>query len=247
MIYATGDLHGNSLRFQPQYFPEQSEMTKDDYMIVCGDFGCVWNGDKSDDPQLDRLEALPFTVLFVDGNHENFDALNEHPLEQWHGGRVNKIRPHVIHLMRGQAFELQGCTFFTMGGAQSHDIGDGILDMDSPDFYEQYDSLRRNRGQFRIDHISWWKEELPSGEEYAEARQTLERLNWKVDYVITHCAPTAIQQKINADFKQDKLTEFLNEIQSRSQFHYWLFGHYHDNRIIDEKYVMLYEQMVRVL
>ena len=106
MIYATGDLHGNSLRFQPQYFPEQSEMTKDDYMIVCGDFGCVWNGDKSDDPQLDRLEALPFTVLFVDGNHENFDALNEHPLEQWHGGRVNKIRPHVIHLMRGQAFEL---------------------------------------------------------------------------------------------------------------------------------------------
>lgn len=50
MIYATGDLHGNSLRFQPQYFPEQSEMTKDDYMIVCGDFGCVWNGDKSDDP-----------------------------------------------------------------------------------------------------------------------------------------------------------------------------------------------------
>ena len=175
MIYATGDLHGNSLRFQPQYFPEQSEMTKDDYMIVCGDFGCVWNGDKSDDPQLDRLEALPFTVLFVDGNHENFDALNEHPLEQWHGGRVHKIRPHVIRLMRGQAFELQGHTFFTMGGAQSHDIADGILDMDSPNFYERYDSLRRNRGQFRINHISWWQEELPSGEEYEEARQTMER------------------------------------------------------------------------
>ena len=77
MIYAAGDLHGNTLRFQPQYFPEQAGMTKDDYMIVCGDAGLVWHGDKSDDPQLDRLEALPFTVLFVDGNHENFDALNE--------------------------------------------------------------------------------------------------------------------------------------------------------------------------
>ena len=209
MIYATGDLHGNSLRFQPQYFPEQAEMTKDDYMIVCGDFGCVWNGDKSDDPQLERLEALPFTVLFVDGNHENFDALGEYPVEQWHGGRVHKIHPHVIHLMRGQAFELQDRTFFTMGGAQSHDIADGILDMDSPDFYERYDSLRRNHGQFRINHISWWEEELPSDEEYAEARQTLERLDWKVDYVITHCAPTAIQQKINANFKPDKLTNFL--------------------------------------
>ena len=177
MIYATGDLHGNTLRFQPQYFPEQTKMTKDDYMIVCGDAGLVWHGDKSDDPQLDRLEALPFTVLFLDGNHENFDALNEYPVEQWHGGKVHKIRPHVIHLMRGQAFELQGRMFFTMGGAQSHDIADGILDMDSPDFYERYDSLRRNRGQFRINHISWWEGELPSDEEYAEARQTLERLD----------------------------------------------------------------------
>ena len=247
MIYATGDLHGNSLRFQPQYFPEQAEMAKDDYMIVCGDAGLVWHGDKSDDPQLDRLEALPFTILFVDGNHENFDALSEYPVEQWHGGKVHKICLHVIHLTRGQAFELQGRMFFTMGGAQSHDIADGILDMESSDFYGQYDSLCRNRGQFRINHISWWEGELPSDEEYAEARQTLERLDWKVDYIITHCAPTAIQQKINADFKSDRLTDFLEEIRCRSQFHYWLFGHYHDNRIIDEKYVLLYEQMVRVL
>ena len=185
--------------------------------------------------------------MFVDGNHENFDALSEYPVELWYSGKVHKIRPHVIHLMRGQAFELQGRTFFTMGGAQSHDIADGILDMDSPDFYGQYDSLCRNRGQFRINHISWWEGELPSDEEYAEARQTLERLDWKVDYIITHCAPTAIQQKVNADFKPDRLTDFLEKVRCRSRFHYWLFGHYHDNRIIDEKYVMLYEQMVRVL
>lgn len=88
---------------------------------------------------------------------------------------------------------------------------------------------------------------MPSGKEYAEAQQTLEQLNWKVDYIITHCAPAAIQQKVNADFKPDKLTDFLEEIRRRSQFHYWLFGHYHDNQIIDEKYVLLYEQMVRIL
>ena len=149
--------------------------------------------------------------------------------------------------MRGQAFELQGRTFFTMGGAQSHDIADGILDMDSPDFYKRYDALRHDRGQFRINHISWWQEELPSGAEYEHARQTLERLNWQVDYIITHCAPTRIQQKLNLSFTPDKLTDFLEEIRTRSRFHYWLFGHYHDNRIVDEKYVLLYEQMVRVL
>ena len=66
MIYATGDLHGNALRFQPQYFPVQAKMTKDDFVIVCGDFGCIWNGDKSDDPQLDRLESLPVSYTHLD-------------------------------------------------------------------------------------------------------------------------------------------------------------------------------------
>lgn len=140
MIYATGDTHGSFLRFQQEYFPEQAQMTKDDYMIICGDFGAVWNGGEQDDRQLDWLETLPFTVLFVGGNHENYDALNAYPLEQWHGGAVQKIRPHVIHLMRGQAFELQGRTFFTMGGAQSHDTEDGILELDSPSFHVEYNS-----------------------------------------------------------------------------------------------------------
>ena len=120
MIYATGDLHGNSLRFQPQYFPEQAEMTKDDYMIVCGDFGCVWNGDKSDDPQLDRLEALPFTILFVDGNHENFERISRgamarresaensstcHPSDARAG--VRAARPHLLH--NGRRTEPRHC------------------------------------------------------------------------------------------------------------------------------------------
>lgn len=52
---------------------------------------------------------------------------------------------------------------------------------------------------------------------------------------------------LSADFKLDRLTGFLEEIRSRNQFHYWLFGHYHDNRIIDEKYVLLYAQIVQVL
>ena len=44
MIYATGDTHGNFQRFAPEHFPEQAGMTKEDYMIICGDFGGVWAG-----------------------------------------------------------------------------------------------------------------------------------------------------------------------------------------------------------
>jgi|GEM_PF-1605349 len=44
MIYVTGDCHGNFRRFQPEYFPEQAGMTKNDVVIVAGDFrGTGWN------------------------------------------------------------------------------------------------------------------------------------------------------------------------------------------------------------
>ena len=43
MIYVTGDCHADFTRFNTKIFPEQYEMTKDDYVIICGDFGGVWN------------------------------------------------------------------------------------------------------------------------------------------------------------------------------------------------------------
>ena len=86
MIYVTGDCHGNFRRFQPEYFPEQAGMTKNDVVIITGDFGGVWFGDSRDDETLDWLESLPFTVAFVDGNHENFDALAACLTEEWHSG-----------------------------------------------------------------------------------------------------------------------------------------------------------------
>ena len=107
MIYATGDTHGNFQRFDSEHFPEQAQMTRDDFMIICGDFGGVWEGGKKDARSLDRLENLPFTTLFISGNHENFDLLKKYPIEEWNGGKVQRIRPHVIHLMRGQVFDLQ--------------------------------------------------------------------------------------------------------------------------------------------
>ena len=223
MIYATGDCHGNFRRFQPEYFPEQAGMTKNDMVIIAGDFGGVWFGDSRDDETLDWLERLPFTLAFVCGNHENYDALERYPVAEWHGGKVHRVRPHVLHLMRGQIFELESYRFFTMGGAKSHDTN------------------------HRINHISWWRQELPSDEEYSEALQNLERYNWQVDYIITPCAPTSIALAGSRHNEADRLTDFLQEVRERATYHYWLFGHYHDNRAIDEKHILLWEQIVRVI
>ena len=223
MIYATGDCHGNFRRFQPEYFPEQAGMTKNDMVIIAGDFGGVWFGDSRDDETLDWLERLPFTLAFVCGNHENYDALERYPVAEWHGGKVHRVRPHVLHLMRSQIFELESYRFFTMGGAKSHDTN------------------------HRINHISWWRQELPSDEEYSEALQNLERYNWQVDYIITHCAPTSIALMGSRHNEADRLTDFLQEVRERAKYHYWLFGHYHDNKAIDEKHILLWEQIVRII
>ena len=54
MIYVTGDCHGNFRRFQSEYFPEQAGMTKNDVVIIAGDFGGVWFGDERDDEAMKR-------------------------------------------------------------------------------------------------------------------------------------------------------------------------------------------------
>ena len=248
MIYATGDTHGNFKRFDPEYFPEQKGMSREDYLIITGDFGGVWCGDAREEAKLDELDARSFTTLFVDGNHENFAFLDQYPVEEWHGGKIHRVRPNILHLMRGQVFELEGYTFFTMGGAASHDISDGILDPEASDFREKYDFLRRIGGMFRIKGYSWWPEELPSDEEYATARAAFERVNWQVDYVIAHCAPSSVVDIIGeGKFGHDKLTDFFEEVSQRLKLHYWLFGHYHANQNIGEKYVLLWDQIVQVI
>ena len=102
MIFITGDTHADVERFNTEIFPEQKEMTKDDYVIVLGDFGLVWNKAESkyEKHWLDWLDKKPFTTLFIDGNHENFDRLETYKSETWHGGRIQRIRPSVIHLKR---------------------------------------------------------------------------------------------------------------------------------------------------
>ena len=157
MIYITGDTHGGFQRFGSKYFPQQTQMGRNDYMIICGDFGGLWDGGQKDQHWLDWLAEKPFTTLFVDGNHENFDLLNALTEKEWHGGRVHEVRENILHLMRGQIFTFSGLTWFTMGGASSHDIQDGVLDPEDPDFEQKYWLLRRMRGMFRVKGRSWWQ------------------------------------------------------------------------------------------
>ena len=244
MIYITGDTHGDWMsRLRTNAFPEQKEMTKDDYVIVCGDFG-IWHDTNQERHNLKWLDDKPFTTLFVDGNHENFDRLYAMPVSEWNGGNVHFIRPHIIHLMRGQVFEIDGVSLFTFGGARSHDIQDGILEKDDPRIKEWSKNPFK---MFRVNHSSWWKEELPSEEEMNDGIQNLEKYNNKIDFIITHCGATSsIALYSMGDYKPDILTNYFEEIRQKVNFKKWFMGHYHDNHTINDKEIILYEQIVRI-
>ena len=251
MIYITGDCHQQFERFNTRNFPEQREMTKEDCVIICGDFGGVWNKDVESPTEkhlLDWLEEKPFTVLFADGNHENFDRLYAYPVEEWHGGKVHKIRPSVIHLMRGQIYDIEGKSIFVFGGARSHDISGGILEPDDPDFKRQKKMLDLTWWlPYRINHLSWWAQEMPSAEEMEEGRWNLAARGNQVDFIVTHCCCTSTQALMGeGEFEPDSATDYLQEIKETVRYKKWFFGHYHGNRNLFDNEILLYEQIIRV-
>ena len=250
-VYVTGDTHRDFSRFQEDAFPDLYALSKDDYMIICGDFGGVWDGSPDEEALLDWLDALPFTTLFVSGNHENYSRLALCPEELWRGGMTRVVRPSIRLLERGQIFELDGKRFFTMGGASSREIP--ILERADPLFPVRRKWHEYRKNVYWIRGETWWPEELPSDDEYQTARDTLERAGWSVDYIITHCAPTFIQNLFDLKEAQstgsylvNRLTDFLEEIAQKCAFDCWFFGHYHGNYVIENRYVLLYDNIVRL-
>jgi hypothetical protein len=228
-IFITGDIHGTISvnRLASDGFPEGKTLTKDDYVIIAGDFGLVWSGDKEDQYWLKWLNNKPWTTLFIDGNHENFDLLDAYPIEEWNGGKVHKIKDSIYHLMRGQVFDLHGKKFFTFGGAAS------------------IDRMYREEGK------SWWAREMPSYAEYEEGLATLDKHDWNVDYVITHTcsSPTLreISQRVGFEPKpEDQTNKFFSQVELRLKYKHWFFGHFHVNLNLPWNQHLIYDDIVEL-
>ena len=216
MIYLTSDIHRewDIHKINPNEFKAGNNLTRDDYVIICGDFGCVWDSGSGDRFWLNWLETLPWTTLFIDGNHENFDALEKFPVEMWNGGKVHKIRSNVIHLMRGQVFLIDGEKFVTMGGGASHDYA------------------------ARTEHETWWKQEMPNHEEVQELMKNLELNHWKVDYVLTHDIYKShtlsntypIDMSVYGD-EYENIQDVLEKVVQKLEYKCWFHGHYHVDEI----------------
>ena len=222
-IILSGDTHGLlDLDKVTDYFEANDEFTKEDYLIILGDAGILWNGVEDKDVQ-QILNNLPVTTLWLDGNHENFDMIFDCPEDIWHGGRVHFISDSIIHLERGQVFKIDGLSFFTFGGANSIDK-----------------SIRRTG-------LSWWPEEMPSDYEYEEGLRNLEKVNWKVDYILTHTCPEFVANQLVTYVYpgEETLQRYFNRIAEEVEFKKWFFGHWHMDETVDN-FRCLYNDIVEL-
>lgn len=206
------------------------QLTKDDYVIICGDFGLLWNYESLgrcigsntkdwcwDEDEIKLLEwynSCPWTTLVVLGNHENYDRWSTYPISEWHGGRVQRVGSSIIRLMNGEIYDIDGRTYFCMGGAMSTDRGPAT-------YTEEYDI-----------HKWWWPQEIPSDAEWNNAYDNLNKVNWKVDYVITHDAPASVTMQTSLKYRVSKVSGNLEIIRMSIEFAHWFCGHLH----MDEDY-----------
>jgi len=242
MIYATGDTHipMDISKLNSKNFLEQKYMTKNDYIIITGDFGLLWNIEFSKTELYWKkwLEDRNFTTLFIDGNHDNHKRLlsgftateiidnnmetDEYKIEKKFEGYVGKISPSIYHLRRGEVYTIEDKKIFVMGGASSID---------------------RER---RLIDVSWWKEEEPNFKEFNYGIDNLNENGNEVDYIFGHTLPnTIIDKHFRNSAKYDSVSKYFDHIISFVSFNNFYCGHFHDD-IDYDKYHILFNRVIRI-
>lgn len=231
-IYITGDTHGDFSRFSSKKFSIGEKLTKNDVIIITGDFGGIWNINKSSKKEmywLKWLEEKPWTTLFIDGNHENFDRLDMLNEIDMFGGKVGFLNKSIFHLKRGNVYTIQGKKFFVFGGGYSIDK------------------------IYRTPNISWWPQEMPNHSEYKKGLDTLVKYNNKIDFIITHtCSINAfnlMKQSHSMFYKEieqeRQIRIYFSEIEKLVEYDEWFCGHFHITGTY-EKTTFLYELIKKI-
>ena len=222
MIYVTGDTHGEICRF---HSPEMRKVKRGDTLIVCGDFGFIWDGGKKEEKILKKLGSQRYSLLFLDGTHENFDLLSRYPVEDWCGGKAQHICGGLYHLLRGQVYEIEGKKIFTFGGGESPEK------------------------QLRMEAKTWWDSEMPTLDEMHAGVENLKAAGMQVDYIFSHEPPPRVDLILAPGTHREnknQLEAFFGQIAKKVRYRRWFFGSTHVDRRIAYKNVSVFSLVVPV-
>ena len=223
MLYVTGDTHGDYERFTSSKI---KKLKKGDILFICGDFGFIWDGSKKEEKLLKKIGKQKFTVCFIDGTHENFALLKEYETTEFYGGVAQHITGNLYHLMRGQVYDFDGTTVFTMVGVESPDI------------------------DIRSDGNSWSGDEIPTEADLLEGAKNLKVRGNKVDIIITHEPPMKIKGFLKLKDKEPVrvtgLNTYFEELGAACEYTRWFFGSMHIDKFISSSHIAVFQNVVNV-
>lgn len=219
MLCITADTHGDYSRFLHKKI---KTLRKDDVLLICGDFGFIWDGSPKEKSILKKIGAKKHKTLFISGGHENHSLLSEYPETELFGGQARCICGNLYMLGSGEIFDIDGLKLFTFGGGQPSDI------------------------DVRIENSPWWDQEVPEEQCIDSGRKKLAELGNKVDYIITHEPPASIAEFLDggrsAVSPMSRLNIFFDELKTETEFKMWFFGKLHRNKIIPPKYAAVFDE-----
>lgn len=223
MVYVTGDMHGDIDRL---FDREWRKLKSSDTVIICGDFGFLWDSSQKERDVIKYLSTRKYNVAFLDGTHDNFELIYSARKTVWKGGLVHRIGDHLYHLERGQIFNIEGISIFTFGGGES-------IDKD-----------------MRLEAGKWWREELPSPAEMALGAEKLDEAERKIDYILTHEPPSKVKSAMllrqGETDRVNKLNGYFDQISRLCTFKHWYFGSLHEDKTITPKHSCVFKNLIEL-
>lgn len=221
MICVIGDTHGDYSRFSDKKI---RSLKRGDYLIICGDFGFLWEGTDKERSILKKIGAKPFTTLFVTGSHDNYDLLSRFPEENLMGGMARNITGNLFMLSSGYIFNIDGKKLYAFGGGQSSDI------------------------DINIEGEAWWEQEVPDERMMDIGREVLRNNDDAVDYIITHEPPSSIAEFLDTKsltvIPASRLGIYFEQLKGEVKFSRWFFGKLHKNKLIPPRYNAVFDEPV---
>lgn len=218
MIYISGDTHGDLERFRGA---KLRKLKKHDTLIVCGDFGFVWDGSEREKRDLAWLSRRKYTIAFVEGAHESYTLLNNCEVVDFCGGKARQVAKNVYQLIRGEIFEIEGKKILAFGGGDDEETD--LMDLDDcPEF-----------------------QRLPSDGDIGRAFRNLEAAGGAVDYIVTYDAGFRLRGFLQTEADCfNNLHAFLDELGAKCRYSKWFFGCFHLDRRIPPQYYCVYREVL---
>lgn len=218
MVYVTGDIHGDLSDLDNRNI---GRLKKDDVLIVTGDFGFIWDNSKSELKNIKKLSKKKFTILFVEGVHENFELLERFEECEIYSAKAKKIENNIYCLNRGEIYQIENKSFFCLGGGDVDDI------------FEKNDDI--------LEHKC-----MPTDEQLKYAVDNLQNNSKTVDYIITHEAPASVKKLIRRDSNINDLNLFFDTILHHIRYKKWFFGSLHTDRALSTNMTCVWQEIIKL-